>query len=308
MPSVDISVCVLTYRPDYEKLFITLTSIIRQQGCSYEIIIADDGTPDFRQDEIAAWMSEHDVQDYCIVCSVANKGTVHNAMSAYSVATGKYVKAISPGDYLYCDTVLAEMLHFMKNERYRIAFGRSCYYSKDDRYYHIFDRMQPFQIRPYQERDFSAIKEAYLVCQDYANGAAFMGERDLVIAYTEIILGRVVYAEDSVYAIMIVDDIPLGFWNHNFIWYECKTGLTNTQSLDWKERIRADNLETLALVVERHAEFTDLYRWHIEGREAEESPYTKILHDYYAEVDQIVQTDSCLQDVDPQELIKLVTN
>ena len=48
MPSVDISVCVLTYRPNYEKLFITLTSIIRQQSCSYEIIIADDGTPDFR--------------------------------------------------------------------------------------------------------------------------------------------------------------------------------------------------------------------------------------------------------------------
>ena len=52
MPSVDISICVLTYQPNYEKLFMTLTSIICQQGCSYEIIIADDGTPDFRQDVI----------------------------------------------------------------------------------------------------------------------------------------------------------------------------------------------------------------------------------------------------------------
>ena len=52
MTAVDVSICVLTYRPDYEKLFMTLTSIIRQQGCSYEIIIADDGTLDFRQDLI----------------------------------------------------------------------------------------------------------------------------------------------------------------------------------------------------------------------------------------------------------------
>ena len=45
----DVSVCVLTYHPDYERLFITLTSVIRQKGCTCEIIIADDGTLDFRQ-------------------------------------------------------------------------------------------------------------------------------------------------------------------------------------------------------------------------------------------------------------------
>ena len=38
----DVSVCVLTYRPDYERLFITLTSVIRQKDCTCEIIIADD--------------------------------------------------------------------------------------------------------------------------------------------------------------------------------------------------------------------------------------------------------------------------
>ena len=37
----DVSVCVLTYHPDYERLFITLTSVIRQKGCTCEIIIAD---------------------------------------------------------------------------------------------------------------------------------------------------------------------------------------------------------------------------------------------------------------------------
>ena len=44
----DVSVCVVTYHPDYDELFRTLlTSIIRQKGCSLEIVISDDGTPDF---------------------------------------------------------------------------------------------------------------------------------------------------------------------------------------------------------------------------------------------------------------------
>ena len=49
MAAYDISVYVLIYRPDYEKLFITLTSVILQKGCRYEIILADDGSEDFRQ-------------------------------------------------------------------------------------------------------------------------------------------------------------------------------------------------------------------------------------------------------------------
>ena len=90
MAEVDVSVCVLTYQPDYEKLFMTLVSVIRQQGCSYEIIIADDGTPDFRQDMVKAWMAVHGITDYCIVRSMENYGTVRNVWNAYTIARGRY--------------------------------------------------------------------------------------------------------------------------------------------------------------------------------------------------------------------------
>ena len=302
----DVSLCVLTYRPNYEKLFTTLTSIIRQRGCSYEIIIADDGTPDFRQEEIEQWMDAHHVQDYCIVRSAKNQGTVRNVMNAYTVARGTYVKPISPGDYLYSDTALAGMVHFMKSEGYHIAFGRSCYYSRDGEQFHIYNGMQPYQLRPYLERDASAAKEAYLLCQDYAVGASFMGERTLMASYTALILGRVVYAEDSAYVVMVSDDILLGFWNQNFVWYESDSGISNGRSIEWRARLVADNHATLTIIAERHAEFADLYRWHMEQREDENSPYTKTLRAYYAEVEKIVHTGSYLQDVDPNELKKLI--
>lgn len=306
MSKYDVSVCIPTYCSDYDNFFRTLTSIIRQRGCSYEIVIADDGTPGFRQHEIEAWMEEHHVQDYSIIRSAKNKGVVRNVLNAYSIAEGRYVKLLSPNDYFYDDTALAGMLHYMESEGHRIAFGRSCYYSMDDGQFHIYNGMQPYQLRPHLERDIPAIKEAYLVCQDYATGAAFMGERELMISYSELIREHVVYLEDAVYVLMIADDIMPGFWNHNFIWYECKTGLTNVPSPEWKARMWADNCATLAIIAQRHAEFADLYRWHMEGRNTVGSPYTNILRDYYAEVEQIIQTGSYLQDVDPQELVKLI--
>lgn len=305
MAEVDVSVCVLTYRPDYEKLFMTLTSIIRQTGCSYEIIIADDGTPDFRQDMIEAWMAVHGVLDYYIVRSTENQGTVLNIRNAYAVAHGRYVKPISPGDYLYNDSALAGMLRFMEREGHHIAFGRSCYYSKRDEKYYIYDRMQPFQLKPYRERDLSAAKEAYLVCQDYACGASFVGERTLMTSYTDLILRHVVYVEDSAYVLMVADGIPLGFWDHNFMWYESSDGISNAPSEEWKTRLLHDNHAMLAIMAERHADLWELCKWHAEGRRDADSPYAEIVRRYYAEVDQIFAAGTYLQDVDPRELQKL---
>ena len=306
MTEVDVSICVLTYRPDYEKLFMTLTSIIRQQGCSYEIIIADDGTLDFRQDLIEAWMAARGITDYYIVRSMENRGTVRNIRNAYAVAHGRYVKPISPGDCLYSDTALAGMLRFMECEGYHIAFGRSCYYGKTDDKYHLYDRMQPFQLKPYRERDLSAIKEAYLVCQDYACGASFMGERTRMTSYTDLILGSTVYVEDSAYVLMVADGIPLGFWDHNFIWYESSDGISNVASEEWKVRLLRDNHAMLAIMAERNADLRELCKWHIEGRRDANSPYAEIVRRYYAEVDRIISTETYLQDVNPDELKKLI--
>ena len=300
-----VSVCVLTYRPNYEKLFRTLASVIRQYGCSYEIIIADDGTPDFRQEEIEAWLAAHPALDYCIIRSPENKGTVRNVMTAYSVARGKYVKLISPGDYLYSDTVLAEMLHFMEAEGCRIAFGRSCCYAESDGKIHIYDRMHPLQLRPHIERDSLAVKEAYLVCQDYAVGAAFLVELELASAYTQQMLDRIVYTEDAAYALMVADDISLGFWDHNFIWYECEMGMSNAASGCWKERLRRDSDATFAIIGERHPHLQALCKWHIEGRQDETSPYTEIIRRYYDEVERLRAVGTYLQDVDIHELQKL---
>ena len=302
----NISIGILTYQPDYEKLLMTLTSVIRQQGCSYEIVIGDDGSKDFRERELELWLLQHGCRDYVIVRSPENKGTVHNVMNVLTAARGHYVKLISPGDYLYNDHVLADMLRFMEENSYKIAFGRACYYSKMGDKYHLINRMNPFQLRPYRERDFSAVKEAYLVYQDYVVGAAFMGERSLLAAYTRDILGQIIYTEDAVYPIMIADDIRLGFWDENFVWYEYNTGISGDLSQEWRERLLYDSKRTLAIIAERHSEILDIIFGSDGGKQHDDAAYRRKRAAYYAEAERMLAAGSYLQNVDPAELSKLV--
>lgn len=126
-----VSVCVTTYKPDYAELGLTLESILRQKNCSFEIIIADDGTDNFAQEEIEDYLAKWNFSAYKIVRAPKNHGTVHNTLAACLVARGKYIKDISPGDYLYADTVLADMAAFMEAGSCEAAFGRACYYREE---------------------------------------------------------------------------------------------------------------------------------------------------------------------------------
>ena len=269
-------------------------------------MIGDDGSKDFRERELELWLLQHGCRDYVIVRSPENKGTVHNVMNVLTAARGHYVKLISPGDYLYNDHVLADMLRFMEENSYKIAFGRACYYSKMGDKYHLINRMNPFQLRPYRERDFSAVKEAYLVYQDYVVGAAFMGERSLLAAYTRDILGQIIYTEDAVYPIMIADDIRLGFWDENFVWYEYNIGISGDLSQEWRERLLYDSKRTLAIIAERHSEILDIIFGSDGGKQHDDAAYRRKRAAYYAEAERMLAAGSYLQNVDPAELSKLV--
>ena len=301
----DVSVCVATYRPDEEKLFTTLTSVICQQGCSLEILVGDDGSENFDALRVERWFLQQGFKDYQIQCSPENRGTVRNYMDLFLRARGRYVKAISPGDYLYSDHVLADMMHFMEEHGYRTAFGRSCHYYEHDGKYMIVDRMNPFQLAPYKEQNAAAIKEAYLVCQDYIVGAAFMEERHLMTSYLRDMVGAVIYTEDGAHIAMIADDICPGFWDHNFVWYECDSGISSGGSTVWCGRITRDNYAILRGIAKKHREWQDTVAWHIGGR-AEDSPYSKIVRDYYGAVERFRAEYSYLVDVDLSELEKLV--
>lgn len=50
----------------------------------------------------------------------------------------------------------------------------------------------------YRRRALSEIKKEYLIVLDFPVGCAFLTEAKLLIAYTEKILGKIIYGEDCI--------------------------------------------------------------------------------------------------------------
>lgn len=92
----DFSVVIATFNPDYNKLFYTINSIIRQHNCEYEIIISDDGSLDFDIDIINKYFEKVGFKKYLILANKKNEGTVKNFIKGIEKATGKYIKLLSP--------------------------------------------------------------------------------------------------------------------------------------------------------------------------------------------------------------------
>ena len=124
-------------------------------------------------------------------------------------------------------------------------------------------------------------------------------------SYLRDMVGAVIYAEDGAHIAMIADDICPGFWDRNFVWYECDSGISSGGSRVWQARITCDNHAILRMIAERHMAWQDASKWHIGGRAAD-SPYSKIVQDYYAKVERFRAEHSYLVNVDPRELEKLV--
>ena len=246
----EVSVVVVTYNPDYSKLFQTLYSIIVQKDVDFEIIVSDDGSKSFDKEKVEGWFKENKFTKYTIVDNKENKGTVCNAFSGYSAATGKYIKQLSPGDYLHNDKVLAQMLSYMKEKDVRLCFGKVQAYAVEENSEKIIFRTYnaPADLNPYIQEDKKKIQENYLIKRDYVCGMAFLGERDLLVHYLSKLVNQVKYAEDCMYIYIIAADVDVAFWENYVIWYEVGTGISTSGSDIWSKRIYDDNKKCFELI------------------------------------------------------------
>lgn len=261
----DISVIVLTYNPDYKKLFNTLKSIISQQQCNFELIISDDGSSTFDKELIIKWLQKSSFNNYTILANKINKGTVKNAYNSIKIARGKYVKLISPGDYLYCDNVLKNILNYMKENECDICFGKAVYYSiNDEKEISLLNKTNPIDLQPYANHDYKKIKKNYLYYQDYILGAAIVCKTELFCNYILKIKDNIKYGEDSAYIIMIADGINIRYWDNYLLWYECNTGISTSGSPEWNQKLQLDNSQCFKMIAKAHPQYKKYCKVHYE--------------------------------------------
>lgn len=254
---IDISVLVLTYNSSLEKLFATLYSILQQDGINFEIIISDDGSECFDQACIENFFFEKKYTAYKILRHETNQGILKNYCSALDCASGRYVKAISPGDCLFAANTLKKICTLLHETDGRVAFGRAAYYGVDpkDQKIRFFCKSNPIDVRPYITQSYKSIQRNYLYYYDYILGATFVGERLLLQEYANQLIDKVKYAEDCSFILMVADGIPIYFFPDYIIWYEYGDGISTQKSEKWRELLLQDNQACFKIIEKNHAQF-----------------------------------------------------
>lgn len=251
----EISVIVVTYNSSYEKLKNTLQSIIWQENVDLEIVIADDGSKNFDREKVEKWFSSKGFKDYKLVLNEKNQGTMKNYISGWKAAEGKYVKELSPGDFLYNKNTLERAVRHMEEHNLGIAFGLAASYKKDSENIELLDIMNPRDLRPYYLGNSEWIKFNYVVNRDYANGAAVIERRDLMLKYSGYLEGKVKYMEDCTFILMIADDVPVEFTKDYMIWYECGDGISTKNDGESNQKVFNDNLACFKIIGDMKKEY-----------------------------------------------------
>ena len=123
-----ISFVIPTYR-NHEKIYETLDSLFEQDYPDIELIITDDGSPEWEDalPKIRAYAEAHAGKN--ITRTVyshlpENRGTVENANNGYRLAEGEYLKDMAPEDWLAGPDALSRYAALIEGSGCLIGFSK----------------------------------------------------------------------------------------------------------------------------------------------------------------------------------------
>lgn len=237
----DVSFVVVTYNSDWNEMENTLNSIISQEGITFEIIIADDGSKNNYEKELKDYFKTKNNLDYTLVLNKKNQGTVCNLVSGLEKARGEYIKDISPGDYLYGKNTLVNWISYMKKNDLTWSFSDSAYYIQNGSKIKIISaQAHPNDVKPYLKKDYAECRWNYVVLGDIALGAAMLCKTEVQYHYCKKIIHKVKFAEDNIWRIMMFDGIKTDYYPEYTLLYQFGTGVSTSGSKKWEKLLEMD--------------------------------------------------------------------
>lgn len=248
MTNPKVSVIVACYRPELRKMLLTLQSILMQKECSYEIIVSDDGSKENFFSEAKAFFAKHRFEEYKLITSEKNHGTVMNIWQGLQECQGDYIRLISPGDFLHGFYALRDWVNFMDDRpEVTMTFCDPVYYHfEGGEIVPISEFAHPQHTSAYTGGD---CLRPYLLCNDICLGAATMCRTKALKRYLSLLLHKVIYAEDNVYRIMTYAGERFQFYPANSVLYEYGTGISTNGQSAWSVKIQKDWQEANAIML-----------------------------------------------------------
>ena len=195
-----LSIILAQYYPDKTQLRHTLDSLLIQDTYDFELIIADDGSPQDYWDDTRAYLAAHGFTNVKLSKNKVNQGTVTNMLHAVELASGQWIAGISPGDYVYDASTVRWVLDMLRRDAPQVAFGKSAYYRQEsDGTLVQLPGETPFDRTPYDAAhyDNKAIRRNVLLYDDGISGIETMYERGIFLDALQKMNGRVRFAESA---------------------------------------------------------------------------------------------------------------
>lgn len=238
-----VSVLVLLYKPQIEKVFYTLSAIIKQKNIDFEVIISDDGSEKDYFSQIKEYLEKANFKDYILTKCKKNMGTVENYNNALLNASGEYVFATSPGDILFDDMVLSDLYHFARSNDSLITFGNAVYYNCESNKINFITSQQNYPPRPsiFDGKHSAFMEESALFFGGVILGATFFRERNNAVKYLEKIRGLSKYVEDNTCTfIAVAEGIRIRYYDRQMVWYEYGSGISTDGTSQSKSLLAKD--------------------------------------------------------------------
>ena len=123
---IKVSIIVLTYKR-FDGIQKNIESIMSQRFESYEIIISDDGSPNFDKQYIEALLANAgNKRPYTVITRAENVGTVKNYNNAVKAAKGDIIVPLSQDDCFYSEDSLSRIVEAFEDDETNIVLGLRC--------------------------------------------------------------------------------------------------------------------------------------------------------------------------------------
>ncbi len=250
-----ISIVVVTYNSQLDKIIFTLQTILSQNYKEYEIIISDDGSVNSYKDEIKKFFVSEKFDRYTYVENKKNVGTVMNILGALKEVKGNYVKIFGAGDGFYNRDSLGVIINYIETTHSEVFFGLMNSYlkgSSEDYFYKPFTL--PYGIIDIKKNNKDKIEKNILFYKDNISGAALVYKTDVLIKYLSDASEHIKYVEDICLLEMIVDKLELGYIDEYLYWYEGDFGISNSRKKSQIKKMRDDETKYYNYLFEKHTD------------------------------------------------------
>lgn len=120
-----VSIIIISYN-NLKYIKECIDSVICQNYPRIELIVSDDGSKDFRADEIEDYIWNHssgNISRCLVTTNKVNLGTVRNINKAVTLSSGEYIKCIAADDKLIGNNAVTSYVCFQENNaEYDIVF------------------------------------------------------------------------------------------------------------------------------------------------------------------------------------------